>query len=82
MKRDYYRTNANLPARSDRFHIETRRVKDLRIKVTMWEAKGDSTGGPLDKTTATFGDISEVFALLDEVGAALEADGWERHLDA
>jgi hypothetical protein len=44
------------------------------------ETKGDSTGGPLDKTTAMFDDITSVFALLDEVGADLEADGWERHV--
>lgn len=78
MKRDYCRANPNTPNRDDRFHLETRRVKDFRIKVTMWESRGDSTGGPLEKTTATFDDMDAVLDLLDETDRALEADGWER----
>ena len=77
MKRDYYRQNATYPARQDRFHMHTLRVRSGRIKVTMWEIAGDSTGGPLDKQTAEFADIMDVLSLFDEIHKDLTAEGWE-----
>lgn len=78
MQRDWKRPTPVAPFRTDRFHIETRRLKDFRVKVTMWEIGGLSMGGELDKTVVILDDMVEVIEMITGFDRDLLADGWER----
>ncbi len=77
MKRHYYKPNPNTPGRADHYVIKTRWLPSKsKERLTQYELRGDSAGGPIDKHVTDWGDFRAMHDAIAQLHTDLTGDGW------